>query len=541
MRDIRQEFLEKRIQELQGSTDFVYNLLKCITGYAVIVGDFDGNIIVFNDGAKKIFGFDPQDVVGLKNIEDFYPDHLVKAGILNILFDKLLHEGECIFELDRTRKNGELFPGQSLLTLVQDNEGRLVGFVEISEDITERKQKEKKIQELYEKEKRHRQELEVSEEFNRGLLINAPNPILVTGLDNTVIHANPALEKLTGFTKGEIIGKTPPYPWWPQDMMPDHQVEEVPGIKPESSKQEKCYVKRNGESFWVLQTVEPVKYNGNIKYYLANLVDFTERKKTQDQLERANKQLLELDKLKDNFISMVSHELRTPLTSIKSFTEILLNYEEDRTTQKEFLRIIDSESDRLLRLINDFLDISKIQAGRMQWQKARLSLIDVIQQAADSLRPLIEEAKLVLSTDLQPGLPPVLGDKDRLIQVVTNLLSNSIKFTPESGNIIVKSWRENSLDTGDNEENIIVSISDSGIGIAPENFGLIFENFGQVGNSLKNKPKGTGLGLPICKKIIEYFGGKIWVESELGKGSTFFFSLPLVKEPDQIEIVSGKI
>jgi PAS domain S-box-containing protein len=530
MEGIKQQFIDSRIEELQRSTDFVNNLLKRITGYSIVVGDFDGNIVVFNEGAHQIFGFDPQNVVGIKNIEDFYPSHLVESGILNLLFDNLIKEGECSFELNRKRKNGEIFPGQSLLALVKDNEGRLVGFVEITEDITERKQKERQIQELYRKEKQQRLEMEASEEFNRKIIANAPNPILVTAIDSSIIQANPALEKMTGYSSEEILGKKIPYPWWPKEKLLDYALDYISGRNQGTIEQERCFIKKNGQSIWVLQTIEPIKYDGDVRYFLANWVDYTERKNAHEQLEKANQRLIELDKLKDTFISMVSHELRTPLTSIKSFTEILLNCDEDNATQKEFLGIIDSESNRLLRLINDFLDISKIQAGRMQWKKIELSINDVIQQAIISNSPLIKAANLELKTEFGSDLPPVIGDKDRLVQVVTNLLGNSLKFTPESGRIMIKSCLGRGSYPENSRDMIIVSISDTGIGIAPDNFERIFETFGQVGNTLKDRPKGTGLGLPICKKIVEYFGGKIWVESELGRGSTFYFSLPLAGE-----------
>jgi PAS domain S-box-containing protein len=381
LEDTKQQFIDSRIEELQRSTDFVNNLLKRITGYSIVVGDFDGNIVVFNEGAGQIFGFDPREVVGIKNIEDFYPGHLVESGILNMLFDNLFKDGECVFELDRKRKNGEIFPGQSLLALVKDNEGKFVGFVEITEDITERKKKEQKIQELYRKEKRQRMELQASEEFNRKIILNAPNPILVTGLDSSIIQANPALERLTGYSVQELIGKKLPYPWWPKERLLDFALDYLSDKNQASVEQERCFINKNGQSIWVLQTIEPIKYDGVERYFLANWLDYTERKNAREQLEKANRQLLELDKMKDIFISMVSHELRTPLTSIKSFTEILLNYDEDQTTKKEFLGIIDSESDRLLRLINDFLDISKIQAGHMQWQKVELSINEIIQQS----------------------------------------------------------------------------------------------------------------------------------------------------------------
>ena len=269
--------------------------------------------------------------------------------------------------------------------------------------------------------------------------------------------------------------------------------------------------------------------DGNVAAFTSVGRDITESKQAKEEL-KANQRLPELTELKDNFLSTVSHELRTPLTSIKSFVEILLNYDEDKATQKEFLGIINEESDRLTRLINDFLDLSKIQAGRMQWKNQEILLADVINSAVNMARPLIKKEKLSLALNIEPNLPHLICDKDRLVQVITNILGNSIKFTPKGGNITIKVWW-NKGDAPENPNSVNVSIADTGIGIAPENHHKIFENFGQVGDVLKDKPKGTGLGLPISKKIVENYGGNIWVESELGKGTTFIFSLPISK-PD---------
>ena len=267
--------------------------------------------------------------------------------------------------------------------------------------------------------------------------------------------------------------------------------------------------------------------------------EIAERKKLEKQIQKqveelklANDKLMELDKMKDTFLSTVSHELRTPLTSIKSFAEILLTYDEDRDTQREFLTIINDESDRLTKLINDFLDLSKIEAGRMQWETVELSLTPVIKQAINITQAIAKEKTLEVSFTETPNLPNVFCDKDRLVQVVTNLLSNAIKFNPESGEITVKT--EVVAEKGKQDSSMVVtSVSDSGIGIAPEDFGAVFEKFKQVGDTLTDKPKGTGLGLPISKEIIEHYGGEIWVESQLRKGSTFFFSLPVAKRIEE--------
>jgi PAS domain S-box-containing protein len=353
-------------------------------------------------------------------------------------------------------------------------------------------------------------------------------------------YVNPEFKKLTGFTSEEVIGRAAPYPWWIGDTasgnineLRKHGPTGVRGL-------EKLFRKKNGEQFWVEVTSAPVKHDGIFQYNLENWLDITERKRIEQQLEKkieevqaANLKLQELDKMKDSFLSTVSHELRTPLTSIKSFAEILLTYDEDKETQREFLTIINEESDRLTKLINDFLDLSKIEAGRMQWETVALSLTPVIQNAINITQAMAKKQNLNVVFNQVPDLPLVPGDKDRLVQVVTNLLSNSIKFTPEGGTITVGTRIESAEEK---PAMVVVSITDTGIGIAPENHALVFEKFKQVGDTLTNKPKGTGLGLPICKEIVEHYGGRIWVESTLGKGSTFSFSLPIappteVKEP----------
>jgi DNA-binding response OmpR family regulator len=177
-----------------------------------------------------------------------------------------------------------------------------------------------------------------------------------------------------------------------------------------------------------------------------------------------------------------------------------------------------SEGERLTKLIDDVLDLAKIEAGKFTWNMENLSIEDVVERALAATSSLIEAKKLNLVREIPSGLPSLHGDRDRLIQVVINLISNAVKFT-DAGDIRCAVKREGSQ--------LVVSISDSGIGIAPADQPKVFEKFKQVGDTLTDKPKGTGLGLPICKDIVEHHGGKIWVESQLGQGSTFSFSLPL--------------
>ena len=237
---------------------------------------------------------------------------------------------------------------------------------------------------------------------------------------------------------------------------------------------------------------------------------------------------------KSVFLTNVSHELRTPLTSIVGFAHIIkkrfdehiypqIPAGESKIRQMagqvdENLAIILSESQRLTELITNLLDLEKIQAGQMNWRMASLHMRDVIHLAASVTAALFIGKDLVWTEEIAEGMSQVIGDRDRLEQVLINLISNAVKFS-NAGQIICTARQVNG--------EIVVSIQDLGIGIAAADQDLVFEKFKQVGDTLTGKSKGTGLGLPICKEIITYHGGRIWLKSELGQGSTFYFSLPL--------------
>lgn len=241
---------------------------------------------------------------------------------------------------------------------------------------------------------------------------------------------------------------------------------------------------------------------------------------TSAELREANNQLQKLDQLKDEFISTVTHELRTPLTSIRAFSEILLaNPDVPIEQRSQFLGIIVKESERLTRLINQVLDMAKIDSGRIDWHIEEIDLRALIQDAINSTSQLFRDKSVALHADLGDRSVIVVGDRDRLIQVIINLLSNAVKFCPDQGGEVTirlhpleSRWR--------------VVVTDNGPGIAADQHQLIFEKFHQVTDVHGGKPKGTGLGLPISQKIVEHHGGSIWVESVLGEGASFIVDLP---------------
>ena len=239
------------------------------------------------------------------------------------------------------------------------------------------------------------------------------------------------------------------------------------------------------------------------------------------ELRLANERLRELDRMKDDFISTVTHELRTPLTSVRALSEML--HDDPRmelADRKRFLGIIVSETERLTRLINQILDMAKLESGRAEWTSSAVDIGQVVREAMDSLGQLFREKAVALVGDIPAQGPIVQADRDRLTQVMVNLLSNAVKFVPGgSGRVVVRVTAEDRL--------VRVLVADNGPGLTREECSVIFEKFRQGGNTMTDKPKGTGLGLPISRQIVEYFGGNLWVESEPGAGANFIFTVPL--------------
>lgn len=249
------------------------------------------------------------------------------------------------------------------------------------------------------------------------------------------------------------------------------------------------------------------------------------------ELQAANERLRQLDQLKDDFLATVSHELRTPLTSIRSFSEILLDTPDlEQAERDHFLQIIVRESERLTRLINDFLDLSKIESGRMEWQVGDCELHEILSDAVAATHGLFAEKRIALSQELCSTSAPVRCDRDRLIQVMINLLSNASKFVPAgTGRVHLELGRDGS-------GGFLVRVEDNGPGVPQPYREAIFEKFRQVtGNGLKDKPKGTGLGLTICRQIVEHFGGRIWAEDARLGGAAICFTLPAAR-PLQAEV-----
>ncbi|MGH2365217.1 MAG: sensor histidine kinase, partial [Chloroflexota bacterium] len=228
----------------------------------------------------------------------------------------------------------------------------------------------------------------------------------------------------------------------------------------------------------------------------------------------------ELDRLTSDFVGVVSHELRTPLTSIKGSVDLLLDEDTGdlNTTQRRFLNTIRRSSDRLIDLVNDLLDLSRLEAGRLQLDCHPLDVAHLAQDTVNGLSNLFVQRKQTVHTELEPDLPPVLADRQRLEQVLINLLGNASKYTPEQGSITVATHRD--------ENRVVIDVADSGPGLATGEAQRVFEKFYRVGDSLTQQQQGSGLGLAIVRSLVELHGGEVSVRSEPGQGATFSVRLP---------------
>lgn len=386
--------------------------------------------------------------------------------------------------------------------------------------------------------------LRKQEELEDIVLSIHPDVLLVVDEEDRILICNGSVTRMFGYTAKELTGQK-------TDLLALEAISDREGDRGFFARVEReGFFKglatgrtRQGEAVPIELIVVPLRRSAG-KVLL--LQDISERRKAEEEirklndeleervrqrtaeLHRALKELKKLDKTKDAFLSTVSHELRTPLTSIRSFSEILLHYDDDKPeTREEFLTIINRESERLTRLIDDMMDLAKLDARKMEWNLQRREPEAVVRKAAGIVQGLLLEKGLALDIEIEPDLPLVETDEDRILQVLSNLLGNAVKFTPAGGRIRIRASGEGSGDTAGSTELLHLSVSDTGIGIPAEELPYIFDRFKQVGNTLTDKPKGTGLGLSICREILTCLGGRIWAESAPGEGSTFHVVLPV--------------
>jgi PAS domain S-box-containing protein len=348
--------------------------------------------------------------------------------------------------------------------------------------------------------------------------ISAASPLGIYILQGDKLQeTNPQFQKLTGCEEADLLNKR----LIEMIKAEDHDVFSssivLTLVENRSYPCEYRILHKSGRIKWVMQTVARIQYQGQ-EAILGNLMDITERK----YLERKVIEYKELNKLKNDLLATVSHELRTPLATIKGYATMMLSYGKrfSFNENKEYLRSIDTSTDRLTRLVNNLLDSSRMEAGLLQLQKSPVNIVSLIRKTANEVRFRANGHNLVLV--LPAKLPRVKIDTKRILQVLDNLLDNAVKYSPPQTQIVLTAQKQSS--------DILISVSDQGPGIPTKERHRIFERMYRAEQRSGISAEGMGLGLSISRGLVEAHGGKIWVESEPGKGSTFYFTLPLVNK-----------
>ena len=461
----------------------------------IVSKNLDGIITSWNPAAEKIFGYSENEAVG-QSINLIIPE--MRRSEEKLIIEKI-RKGERIdhFETERLRKDGSLIAVSITVSPIRNKNGEVIGASKIARDISEKNSSHQKQAML------------------AAIIESSDDAIISKNLDGIITSWNPGAEKIFGYTESEAIGK-------PILMLipPALQSEEAHIIGQIRRGRrvdhfETVRVTKEGKEINISLTVSPIKNAaGGIIGASKIARDITEQIKVQKQLEQYARQLKNLNNSKDEFIGMASHELKTPLTSITAYLQLLERNLVDEIN-KNFVNKTVRHVKKLSDLVSDLLDVSKIEAGKLQLNPTQTDLDELLKEAIETAQPGIPKHRIVCKT-ATPGIT-VFADRQRLEQVVINLLTNAAKYSPKADKIIVEAKTS--------ETGVIVSVQDFGIGIREDQITKIFSRFYRAEN-LKPTFSGLGIGLFISKEIIERHHGKIWVESEYGKGSTFIFEVP---------------
>jgi protein-histidine pros-kinase len=359
----------------------------------------------------------------------------------------------------------------------------------------------------------------------RAILEAAPDAMIIVGKDGKIILVNAQTLTLFGYQREELIGQRIEL-LIPERFRAGHPEKRngyahSPKTRPMGAGLDLYALRKDGTEFPAEISLSPMETSEGT-FVTAAIRDITERKR---QMEEQNRRMQEANRLKSEFLANMSHELRTPLNAIIGFSELMYHEKVGPLSpdHKEYLGDILTSARHLLQLINDVLDLTKIEAGKMEFRPEVTDLSKVTGEVKDILRGMAGTKKIQVETEIDPALSKVVLDSSKYKQVLYNYLSNAIKFTPESGKIIIRLKPEGS-------EQFRMEVEDNGIGVAEKDTAKLFSEFQQLDAGTGKKYAGTGLGLALTKRIVEAQGGSVGMKSELGKGSVFFAVLPLEME-----------
>jgi PAS domain S-box-containing protein len=502
----------KAEQELRESEERFRLLVEGVRDYAIFMLDPEGNITSWNAGAERIKGYTAEEIIG-KHFSCFYPPKAIQTGWPERELKKAAEQGQFEDEGWRLRKDGSKFWANVIITSLRDEHGDLKGFSKITRDLTERKEKESQLLE--------------SEVRFRRLFESARDGILILdGSTGQITDVNLFMTELLGYSTDEFIGKQ----LWEIGLLKDledshaafRQLQEQGYIRYDLPLQNK-----NGERVEV-EVISNV-YNVNHERVIqCNIRDITERRQ-KERAEAEAEALAALHRRKDEFLATLSHEIRNPLAAITNAIDILEGQKYEDPTQIKATGIVRRQVNNLVVLVDDLLEVSRLLSNRIQLNLVHVDIRDVVQKAVETARPVINQPTHALTVSLPSEAIWVNADAIRLEEVVVNLLNNAAKYTPKDGHIWLSVQKEG--------DEMVLSVRDSGIGIAPDFLPQIFDLFAQAQRSLDRSESGLGVGLTLVRKLVQMHGGNIRARSSgLGHGSEFIVRLPLLPSPVQSQI-----
>jgi PAS domain S-box-containing protein/diguanylate cyclase (GGDEF)-like protein len=494
----------RRWREATKKQTELQDIIDSIIPDTLIVIDPDRNIIICNSTVKSMFGYEVDEVIN-QETSLLYFDRRSNPGQFHGIYDILERDGFHIGLAKGKKKDGKIIPLEIITGKLRSRGGAVL----LLRDITERQSTE--------------EALKASEAQLRNIIEKNVDGIIILDKNRILRFVNPAAEALLGWKSKEFIG----------------EVFQFPVVAGETK--ELDIIRRDGETATAEMRVVEIEWEGE-KVNLASLRDITKHKQAEEAMR-------ETDRMKSEFISVVGHELRTPLTSMRSAVDMVLGQTTGpiNKNQRRFLSMAERNIDRLTGIINELLDISKIESGKIRIEFKPLDLGALLDTVTASLRSRTEEKSISIHKEIPSDLPQAYGDSDKMEQIFINLLDNAIKFTPEEGGIYVTAKlvqnEKRLVGTGENPKGVWmeelgvprseldhdfmeISVADTGMGIPADELEKIFDRFHQVERSPAKEIKGTGLGLAITKGLIEAHGGEIWVESKMDKGTKFTFTMP---------------
>ena len=495
----------KRSEEAVEEANLKLQALIRASPLAILTFDPAGRVLSWNDAAERIFGWKEEEVLG--RLPPFLtPDRMHEFhSLINIAAQGKVFAG---LELQRVKKDGTTIEISLSSAPIRDAKGSVQGIMSVLDDITKRKTAERSLRENL--------------HFMQKLMDTIPNPIICKNMDGRFIRCNLAFEKFVNLSRDQIVGKTN-YDIFPLDQAKSCSSSDAflfsePGIRIEETTMQ-LYDGRKADI--ISNKATYTNENGSLAGLVEVIIDITDLKTSEAELRAAKEAAEEAARAKAEFLANMSHEIRTPLNAVIGMTGLLLDADLS-VESKDAVETIRSSGDTLLAIINDILDFSKIDSGNMELERLPFDLSTCVEESLDLVAAKAAEKGLNLAYLMDEGTPKaILGDLTRLRQILVNLISNAVKFT-DDGEVVVS---VSSRHLVDEYHEIRFSIKDTGIGISELQKNRLFRSFSQIDASTSRKYGGTGLGLAISRRLVELMGGRIWVDSETGKGSDFQFTI----------------